>query len=110
MGEMAKDDDVKMEQAEITMDVPLVIAVSWEYPQSALVRDADVINVEHFNCSLREKYDKLNVDAMMGIEETWKNVMKETVNEIEGKYQDDIVGFVNFIHQRLQRHSETDIA
>ena len=100
------DDDEKVDVVEVTMDVPLVIVVSWNYPQMDVVRDREVINVEHFNCSLRERDHRLDVE---GIEEKWNKVLREVVDGIKGKFQNDIVSFVNFIQHRLQKHSETEM-
>ena len=100
------DDDEKVDVVEVTMDIPLVIVVSWNYPQMDVVRDREVINVEHFNCSLRERDHRLDVE---GIEEKWNKVLREVVDGIKGKFQNDIVSFVNFIQHRLQKHNETEM-
>ena len=110
------DDDQKMSdlsgngmtqgmEKEIMIDIPLVISVSWNYPQHRFIRDTEVISIQGYNCSLSDKNDMMN---MMEIEQKWKEVLEETVNEVSGKFQNDIIGFVNFIHDKLQRFADTN--
>jgi len=96
----------KKKEKMVIVDVPLVIAVSWEYPQAEFVNSSQVITIRGSNCNVNGKdHQMLNTKA---IEEKWKTVLEETVNAASGQFQNDIVRFVNFIHDRLQRFAESD--
>ena len=43
-----------------------------------------------------------------GIEARWNAVLKQTVADVKGRFQNDIVGFVQFIYGRLQQFAETN--
>ena len=96
------DDDQKMSdlnEREVMIDVHLVISISWNYPRREFVDDNQVITVSGYNCSLSEK-------KLVDVERKWNNILNETVNEVSGQHQNDIVNFVNFIHDKLQHFAD----
>lgn len=107
--EMEQDQDPEDEKSvdEVVVSIPVVISVGWNYPQK--VQDGtgneEVIKVEHYNCNLEERE---RIEGGERIEMRWNEVLKQTVDEVKGKFQNDIVGFVQFIHGKLQQFARDD--
>jgi len=102
------DDDDQKGECPVTVSIPIVFSVSWDYPHSdgEVVVGADhVIKVEHFGCSLEGK-DQGDDGRREHIEARWSEELRQTVEAVTGRFQNDIVGFVQFVHGRLQRFAE----
>eukprot|EP01084_Bolivina_argentea_P008381 15702_1 len=103
------DDDRKMAEdtkvVSILVDIPLVISMAWSYPNGEFVNDDGVITIEHYNCSLNGKQHEVNVSQIEG---QWNDVLQKTVDEMKRRFQNDIVRFVNYLHDQLQQFADSN--
>eukprot|EP00485_Elphidium_margaritaceum_P008862 CAMPEP_0202702694 /NCGR_PEP_ID=MMETSP1385-20130828/15639_1 /ASSEMBLY_ACC=CAM_ASM_000861 /TAXON_ID=933848 /ORGANISM="Elphidium margaritaceum" /LENGTH=463 /DNA_ID=CAMNT_0049360391 /DNA_START=973 /DNA_END=2364 /DNA_ORIENTATION=+ len=84
------------EQDEVTVTVPLVVTIGWQYPRP---QGNDVITVQGHCCNVSESNREL--------ETKWNEVVEETIQQVSGNFQSDIVKFVNFIHDKLQQFADS---